>query len=144
MSLSEKQIRAIARDELRRIIDAGLMYTFEADQQISGAKPAGFQNASALDENTRAEKTAMRSMVAVPVSAVENAVALFPPELANKLSFSDEGEFVRVKPIKFLGAENFAAVAEAIRGKGEYVSAGKDSHFKLYKKKPTGDPQHDV
>lgn len=43
---SEKQIREFARDEVRRIIDAGLMYTFEADQQISGVKPAGFKTAS--------------------------------------------------------------------------------------------------
>jgi hypothetical protein len=36
----------------------------------------------------------------------------------------------------FLGSENFAKIASAVRGMGgEYISAGKDSHFRVPKKK---------
>lgn len=42
--------------------------------------------------------------------------------------------FVIVKPSKFLGSENFAKVASAIRELGgSYVSAGKNSHFTIPK-----------
>jgi hypothetical protein len=42
--------------------------------------------------------------------------------------------FVIVRPSKFLGSENFSKVASVIRGLGgQYVSAGKNSHFEIPK-----------
>jgi len=44
---------------------------------------------------------------------------------------------VIVKPRKFLGSENFAKIASAIRAiGGQYVSAGKASHFEISKAEP--------
>jgi hypothetical protein len=61
---------------------------------------------------------------------------LFPEELDNMLAFEDKGDYVMIKPKQFLGSENFAKIASTVRGiGGEYISAGRDSHFRVYKKK---------
>jgi len=60
----------------------------------------------------------------------------FPEDLENRLSFEDKGDYIIIKPKQFLGSENFAKIASAVRGMGgEYISAGKDSHFRVPKKK---------
>jgi hypothetical protein len=69
-------------------------------------------------------------------TSVEDIRMAFPENLDNMLSFEDKDEFIMVKPKTFLGSENFAKIASAVRGMGgEYISAGKDSHFRVYKKK---------
>ncbi len=61
----------------------------------------------------------------------------FPEELETRLSFEEKGDYIIIKPKQFLGSENFAKIASAVRGMGgEYISAGKDSHFRVPKKKP--------
>jgi hypothetical protein len=60
----------------------------------------------------------------------------FPEELEARLSFDEKGDYIIIKPKQFLGSENFARIASAVRGMGgEYISAGKDSHFRVPKKK---------
>jgi hypothetical protein len=60
----------------------------------------------------------------------------FPEELETRLSFEEKGDYIIIKPKQFLGSENFAKIASASRGMGgEYISAGKDSHFRVPKKK---------
>ena len=60
----------------------------------------------------------------------------FPEELETRLSFEEKGDFIVIKPKQFLGSENFAKIASAVRGMGgEYISAGKESHFRVPKKK---------
>lgn len=60
----------------------------------------------------------------------------FPEDLENLLVFEDKTDYIMVKPRQFLGSENFAKIASAVRGMGgEYISAGKDSHFRVPKKK---------
>ncbi|HSV50333.1 MAG TPA: hypothetical protein VLH35_08445 [Candidatus Acidoferrales bacterium] len=60
----------------------------------------------------------------------------FPEELETRLSFEEKGEYIIIKPKQFLGSDNFAKIASAVRGMGgEYISAGKDSHFRVPKKK---------
>ena len=60
----------------------------------------------------------------------------FPEELETRLGFEEKGDFIIIKPKQFLGSENFAKIASAVRGMGgEYISAGKDSHFRVPKKK---------
>jgi len=59
----------------------------------------------------------------------------FPEDLENLLSFEERDDYIMVRPRQFLGSENFAKVASAVRGLGgEYISAGRDSHFRVYKK----------
>ncbi len=69
-------------------------------------------------------------------SAVENIRMVFSPELDSLLSFEEKNDYVIIKPKQFLGSENFAKIASTVRGiGGEYISAGRDSHFRVYKKK---------
>jgi len=58
----------------------------------------------------------------------------FSPELAGMLLFEQSGKFIIVKPRRFLGSDNFAKIASVVREiGGEYVSAGRNSHFKISK-----------
>ncbi len=60
----------------------------------------------------------------------------FPADLENLLNFEDRTDYVVIRPRQFLGSENFARIASTVRGLGgEYISAGKDSHFRIYKKR---------
>jgi|SRR3990172_9133223 len=68
--------------------------------------------------------------------SLEDVRMMFPEELDNMLSFEEKGDFIIIKPKQFLGSENFAKIASTMRGiGGEYISAGRDSHFRVYKKK---------
>jgi hypothetical protein len=61
---------------------------------------------------------------------------MFPEDLDSMLSFEEKPDYVIIKPKQFLGSENFAKIASTVRGLGgEYISAGRDSHFRVYKKK---------
>jgi hypothetical protein len=58
----------------------------------------------------------------------------FSSELAGMLLFDESGKFIIVKPRRFLGSDNFARIASIIRDLGgEYVSAGRNSHFNVPK-----------
>ena len=66
---------------------------------------------------------------------VETLKQLFPNDLEDMLTFEDKGSWIRVAPRQYLGSDNFAKIASIIRDQGgEYVSAGKESHFKVNKK----------
>jgi hypothetical protein len=58
----------------------------------------------------------------------------FSSELAGMLIFEESGTFIIVKPRRFLGSDNFAKIASIVRDLGgEYISAGRNSHFKVPK-----------
>ena len=68
--------------------------------------------------------------------SVDDIRMSFPEELEARLDFEDKADLIIIKPKQFLGSENFAKIASAVRGMGgEYISAGKDSHFRVPKKK---------
>jgi len=57
---------------------------------------------------------------------------IFPKELEDLLFFEESGEYIIVKPRRFLGSENFAKIASLVRSAGgEYIRAGKESHFRV-------------
>jgi hypothetical protein len=59
---------------------------------------------------------------------------LFPQHLDELLIFEEKEDCITIKPKQFLGSENFAQIAQVVRSNGgEYISAGKDSHFKIAK-----------
>ena len=73
--------------------------------------------------------------VAERSKALEDAKTLFPEDLENLLSFEEKDDYIIIKPRQFLGSDNFSKIASAVRqAGGEYVSAGKASHFKVPKK----------
>lgn len=66
---------------------------------------------------------------------LEDIKMLFPEDLENLLSFEEKDEYVMIKPRQFLGSDNFAKIASVVRGVGgDYISAGKASHFRVPKK----------
>ena len=75
--------------------------------------------------------------VAVPterIRTIEDVRMLFPEDLRNMLMFEEMGEYIIVKPRQYLGSENFAKIASIVREEsGEYISAGRESHFRLPK-----------
>lgn len=95
-----------------------------------------------------AEVSQSLKAVSVPAVAPEVSVAsaerlggikdvkqAFSSELAGMLLFEESGNFIIVKPRRFLGSDNFAKIASVVRDLGgEYVSAGRNSHFKIAKK----------
>ena len=70
------------------------------------------------------------------VKSAEDVQKVFPQDLSSMLSFEETDECVLVRPRGFLGSDNFRRIANVIRDQlgGEYVSAGKDSHFRITKK----------
>jgi hypothetical protein len=102
------------------------------------AQPAAAPRAAspAPAPRTSASAAPAAAATAPKSQTVEDVRMMFPEELDNMLSFEDKGEYVMIKPKAFLGSENFAKIASTVRGiGGEYISAGRDSHFRVYKKK---------
>jgi DNA polymerase/3'-5' exonuclease PolX len=82
-----------------------------------------------------APTVAVHSVTGEKKKSLQDIRMAFPEDLENLLSFEERDDYIIVKPKQFLGSENFAKVASAVRGLGgEYISAGRDSHFRVYKK----------
>ncbi len=65
---------------------------------------------------------------------IDNAKMLFPEDLEKMLTFEETGNYIVIKPRQYLGSENFAKIASIVRDAGgEYISAGKESHFRIFK-----------
>jgi hypothetical protein len=108
-----------------------------------------------ISEDLRTVSASLKSMavsqitqpgpqVSAPVShevhekkkSMEDIRMLFPQDLEHLLSFEEKDDYIIIKPKQFLGSENFAKIASTVRGMGgEYISAGRDSHFRVPKKK---------
>jgi len=63
---------------------------------------------------------------------VEDVRVSFSSDLEEMLTFEEAGNYIVIKPRRFLGSDNFAKIASIVRSLGgEYISAGKNSHFKV-------------
>jgi len=70
------------------------------------------------------------------LQSIEDIRMMFPEDLENLLSFEEKEDFIIIKPRQFLGSENFAKIASVVRGiGGDYISAGKASHFRIPRKR---------
>jgi hypothetical protein len=69
--------------------------------------------------------------------SIEEIETTFPEDLRALLGFEDKGDYVEIKPRRFLGSENFAKIADIVKKQfdGDYISAGRDSHFRIPKKR---------
>jgi hypothetical protein len=87
---------------------------------------------------------ALKAMVGAPAVAppvapkegkmrtIDDIKTLFPKDLEEMLMFEEKEEDIIVKPRQYLGSENFAKIASIVRDAGgEYISAGKESHFRV-------------
>lgn len=67
---------------------------------------------------------------------IEDVKMMFSEELEELLNFEERDDYIIIKPRKFLGSDNFAKIASIVRGAGgDYISAGRESHFRIPKKK---------
>jgi hypothetical protein len=67
------------------------------------------------------------------VSDNKNA-PIFPEPFAEMLTISDQGSYWQIKPKAFLNTGDFSEILRIIKQySGEYVSAGKSSHFRVPK-----------
>ena len=64
---------------------------------------------------------------------LEKAERMFPNEIIDKIEIEVSDSHLIVRPKQFLGSKLFSELADIARNKlgGEYISAGKDSHFKI-------------
>ena len=67
---------------------------------------------------------------------IEDIKMMFPEDLESLLSFEEKDDYIMIKPRQFLGSDNFSKIASVVRSVGgDYVSAGKASHFRVPKKR---------
>ena len=58
----------------------------------------------------------------------------FPDDLQKLLDFFEKGDYVIAKPKHYLAGEDFKAIASVTEELGgDYISAGKESHFRIPK-----------
>jgi hypothetical protein len=68
--------------------------------------------------------------------AIEDLRTMFPEDLENLLNFEEKDDYIIIKPRQFLGSDNFSKIASVVRqAGGEYISAGKASHFRVPKQR---------
>ena len=68
------------------------------------------------------------------MSEVERVKNSFPDQFQKLLEFYEEGDYIIAKPKRYLVGEEFPMVAGIVKKlDGEYMSAGKLSHFRFKK-----------
>jgi hypothetical protein len=101
---------------------------------ISGDLAEVSKSLKAASGPTTTAAPAVSAVSSGKMRGVNEVKQAFSSELAGMLIFEESGGFVIVKPRRFLGSDNFARIASVVRDLGgEYVSAGRNSHFKVPK-----------
>ena len=114
--------------EVSKSLKAVTTNTASSSVSVSPSRPPVVQSAGQATLSTASSASPQRTY---DVTSVKQA---FSSELAGMLLFEETGKFVIVKPRRFLGSDNFAKIASVVRELGgEYVSAGRNSHFKIAK-----------
>ena len=104
-----------------------------------GAISLSKSEASGVGENIPLPQPEIEQKVEVSsetMSDIDVIKGTFPEYLVSLLEFTfeREGRFIKAKPRQFLGSSNFAKIAAIVRELGgDYISAGKDSHFRIHK-----------
>jgi len=117
-------------EELAQRIDQLLVVLKEISEDLSDIS----KHLKVASPVTPAPAPAAPAPSTMQMRTVADVRAVFPKELESMLFFEDTGKFIIIKPRQYLGSENFAKIASLIRGEGgEYISAGKESHFRIPK-----------
>jgi hypothetical protein len=67
-----------------------------------------------------------------PIKSLAELQAKIPSEFKDLLTYEENQRYFIIRPRQYLGAENFSKVLDAVKEcGGEYVSKGKDSHFRV-------------
>ena len=120
MSLTEQQIKQIVREEVRRIFDAGLLYTETCkpvEKQGTTQAPLKPQTATAPMPSTSPSFTILEK---------------FSQDLAEQLTAEKIGNKWIVKPLHFLNTDVFYDVCkEAKELQGIYLKEPKNNHWEI-------------
>lgn len=101
---------------------------------VSQGKASHFRIPKQTKPPTQAPATTTSATPVKSGNTVESVKLMFSEDLETLLNFTDMGDHIRIKPRQFLGSDNFAKIASIVRGVGgDYVSAGKESHFRIQK-----------
>lgn len=92
-----------------------------------------FQNGSTVGRKQRGKtRTGVKPEGLRLEGELERAKQLFSEDMQELLEFKLADGYVKIVPRKFLGSDHLAKILEKVKSKGgKYVSAGKDSHFKI-------------
>ncbi len=76
------------------------------------------------------------------IRTIDEVRRFFPQDLLGSLLFEITEDYIIVRPRHYLGPENFARIASIVREQlnGEYVSHGKESHFRVPRKVTKNSP----
>jgi hypothetical protein len=89
----------------------------------------------ALDEFCKNIQAETPKPQTIPLPATEETAKHFPEDLRQLLTFEAKEQWIVIRPVQFLGSDNFSKIAAVVREiDGEYISAGKASHFRVPKK----------
>ncbi|HVP41575.1 MAG TPA: hypothetical protein VMS95_06450 [Candidatus Krumholzibacteriaceae bacterium] len=136
--MSEKQnVEEILRrlDEVLPVLKSVLTDLQEISKSLRSISPAPTPSAPAPEPSPAREAP----KIPTPTPAgrrrgIQDVRMMFPQELEDLLTFTEKDDYIMIKPRQYLGSENFAKIASIIRGAGgQYISAGKDSHFRVPK-----------
>ena len=130
-----KTVKALDRDEWSRVeYSVKAVVDDEVELEVAKSHIEGI-----LDgwlSSTAAPSTPKTANA--PSNRLESVKKAFKEDLKTLLAFNctDDGAVI-ITPKQFLGAENFAKIASVVNNLGgEYVSAGKNSHFRIPPTKP--------
>jgi len=125
----EYSVKAVVEDEAELNVAKA-----HVEGLIDGWLSGSLEPAGPAGVKPEQRKKTERKEPAKPIEAPKPA-DLFPEDLKGLLSFEDQGEWTIIKPRQFLGSENFAKIAEIVRKhNGDYISKGKESHFRIPRK----------
>lgn len=119
-------------DEVRAALESGITTVQPPPKQTAVPETSPFTGEAM-------SKPESKSAVTATLEDIEKA---FPQDLAGLLYFEVTERYFLVKPRQYLGSDNFRTIAAIVRNQlgGEYVSAGKDSHFKIPRDQPSPGP----
>lgn len=88
-----------------------------------------------VESNVEGERAAPKPGMSQPIKmrTIDEVQRVFPKDLLGLLIFEVKEDYIIIKPKQYLGPENFARVASIVREQfgGEYVSQGRESHFRI-------------
>jgi len=130
-----KILKFLSRDlsDLSKNLRASLNLPAEEPEEVARLKPPiSAQQTISFEEPAPLPPAA----VSGKTRTIDDVQRVFPPDLASMLYFEVTDEYVIVKPRQYLGSDNFRRIAATVRDQlgGEYVSAGRDSHFRIPRK----------
>ena len=69
------------------------------------------------------------------VRTVQDVAKVFPADISSEVSIEEGDEVILVKPKHYLGTDKFRKISEIVKEfeGGAYISAGKDSHWRIPK-----------